>query len=98
VWIVWTARAVAHVDALGAYLRERNPAAASHAIGAIESGVARLVEHRLRGRVGRLPGTRELVIPRTPYLVAYRIVSDGIQVLAVIHGARRWPRNLEATK
>lgn len=43
------------------------------------------------GRLGRVHGTRELVIPGTPLLIAYRVRKDGIRILAVLHGARRWP-------
>jgi plasmid stabilization system protein ParE len=37
--------------------------------------------------------TRELVIPRTPYIVPYRFQRAVIQVLRVYHGARRWPES-----
>jgi plasmid stabilization system protein ParE len=44
------------------------------------------------GRPGRVPGTRELVVAGTPYVVAYRVAASQIDVLAVIHAARRWPQ------
>ena len=34
-------------------------------------------------RAGRVPGTRELVIPRTPYIVPYRLQNQTIQILRV---------------
>lgn len=43
------------------------------------------------GRAGRIRGTRELVVTGTPYVVAYRIMPEGVQVLAVVHGARDRP-------
>jgi toxin ParE1/3/4 len=43
------------------------------------------------GRPGRVPGTRELVIPNTPFIVPYRVVGNTIQVLRILHGARPWP-------
>jgi toxin ParE1/3/4 len=46
------------------------------------------------GRAGRVPGSRELVIPRTPYIVPYRFQRTTIQILRVYHGARRWPDSL----
>ena len=46
------------------------------------------------GRLGRVPGTRELVATGTPYLVAYRNRDGDIQVLRVLHGAREWPPRL----
>jgi toxin ParE1/3/4 len=42
-------------------------------------------------RPGRVPGTRELVIAQTPYIVPYRVQCGSIQILRVYHGARRWP-------
>ena len=45
------------------------------------------------GRPGRVPGTRELVIPGTPYIVPYRVQGEAIQILRVYHSARRWPES-----
>lgn len=44
-----------------------------------------------RGRYGRLENTREMVIPRLPYIVIYRVFEDRIIVLNIVHGAQRWP-------
>src|ERR1700736_4107998 len=41
-----------------------------------------------RGRAGRVPGTRELIIPRTPFIVPYRLEGKTIQILRIFHGAR----------
>jgi len=30
------------------------------------------------------------VIPRTPFIVPYRLVGNTIQVLRIFHGARQW--------
>jgi toxin ParE1/3/4 len=49
-----------------------------------------LIRYPLAGREGRVPGTRELAVTRTPYVIPYRICGDEIQILAVIHGAQRW--------
>ncbi|WP_410052977.1 type II toxin-antitoxin system RelE/ParE family toxin [Bradyrhizobium sp. SZCCHNS1054] len=46
------------------------------------------------GRPGHVPGTGELVIPRTPYIVPYRLIDETIQILRVFHSARRWPESL----
>ncbi len=43
------------------------------------------------GRAGRVPGTRELVISGTPYIVPYRVRGGAVEVLRVFHAARRWP-------
>jgi len=51
----------------------------------------------LIGRNGEIKGTRELVIPRIPYIVAYRVGDDRIEILFVQHGAREWPEEWPET-
>jgi toxin ParE1/3/4 len=46
------------------------------------------------GRPGRVPGTRELVVPKTPFIVPYRLVGNTVQILRIFHSARRWPEVL----
>jgi toxin ParE1/3/4 len=87
----WLRSALADLEALQDYLIDRNPPAAFRLVGLIRSAVARLVEMPQRGRPGRWPGTRELVIPGTPYIVPYRVRDGVIEILRVWHGARRWP-------
>jgi toxin ParE1/3/4 len=41
--------------------------------------------------MGRIKGTREFVVTDTPFIVAYRVRDDRVEVLAVFHGARLWP-------
>jgi plasmid stabilization system protein ParE len=36
-------------------------------------------------------GTRELVIGGLPYIIPYRIRENDIEILRVLHTARRWP-------
>jgi toxin ParE1/3/4 len=36
--------------------------------------------------------SRELVVTGTPFVVAYRVNGESIQILAVLHGARKWPK------
>lgn len=43
-----------------------------------------------KGRKGRLQGTRELVVHRN-YLIVYRAEPNGIEIVRIIHAARRWP-------
>lgn len=44
-----------------------------------------------RGRPGRVPGTRELVLTDMPYFLAYRVKGKSVQILRVIHTSRQWP-------
>ncbi|MBU2719510.1 type II toxin-antitoxin system RelE/ParE family toxin [Acidithiobacillus ferridurans] len=40
---------------------------------------------------GRQQGTRELVIPHTPFIVVYRARHGRLEILRVLHGAQQWP-------
>jgi toxin ParE1/3/4 len=86
-------RPAAEEDALDIlrYIAADNPAAAEEVFGQIRAQVGRLAHHPQMGRVGRVEGTRELVIARTPYIAVYRVRSDTVQVLRVLHGAQQWP-------
>ena len=37
------------------------------------------------GRAGRVPGTRELVIPDTPYILPYRVRAGAVDEFSYIH-------------
>ncbi len=58
---------------------------------AITAAVESLRTHPQRGRSGRMKGTHELVVPRTPYVIVCSASATTIVVLRVLHGARRWP-------
>jgi toxin ParE1/3/4 len=88
----WLRRALRDLDDVYAYVAADNPAAAGRLVEQIEEGVQRLSRHPRMGRVGRVPGTRELVIAGTPFLVVYLLEADRAVILTVLHGARRWPR------
>jgi toxin ParE1/3/4 len=93
--ILWSPEAIEDLASLRGYIAEDDPAAARRVVLHIIQTIAQLLpENPQIGRAGRLPGTRELVIPRTPYIVPYRIQRPTIQILRVYHAARRWPDRL----
>jgi len=92
--IRWTERAVRRLDQIGAFIEKDNPAAAARVVARIVSAVDNLAEHPAIGRVGRVKGTRELVLVDIPYIIPYRVVGGEIEILTVMHAAQRWPRQL----
>jgi len=72
-------------------IAEQNPAAATRTILRTRSAVGRLARSPQLGRPGRVEGTRELVIARTPYIVPYRVWGDVVQVITILHSAQRRP-------
>jgi addiction module RelE/StbE family toxin len=87
----WTELAVEDLNSAYDHIAATNPTAACAVIARIESALNALKAHPLIGRKGRVEGTRELVIPDTPFIVAYHIAKARIEILGIIHGARRWP-------
>lgn len=85
----WTPSALRDLESLSDYISEDRAAAASAMVESILAGIAELGRHPEMGRTGRAAGTCELVI--APYVVAYRARRTAIEVLAIIHGVRRWP-------
>jgi plasmid stabilization system protein ParE len=55
----------------------------------------RLINQPQLGRVGRVEGTRELVLTGTHYILPYRLNGQKIQILAVFHTSRKWPDGLQ---
>jgi plasmid stabilization system protein ParE len=93
--IVWTRRYIRELVAIGDYLFERNPNAATRVVRAIHSRTQRLLtQNAFLGRRGEIEGTRELVLADLGYIVAYRVGGDHVEVLFVQHGARAWPEQL----
>ncbi|MFZ1011283.1 MAG: type II toxin-antitoxin system RelE/ParE family toxin [Candidatus Sulfotelmatobacter sp.] len=90
--IVWTRKARLHLRAAYDYWsHERSTHAADKMLERIFSAVELLERYPSAGRPGRVPETRELVIASTPFLVAYRARHGKIEILALLHGARKWP-------
>ena len=94
--IQWTPTAAHHLLAIQDYIAQDNPAAAYRLAQNIRLKVNRLARHPYSGRPGRVEGTRELVIPKLPYIVVYAVRGDQLAVLAVLHHARKWPDAFEA--
>lgn len=92
--IVWSDRAYRDLDAIEAYIERDNPVAANRIHEHIADTVALLGQHPQMGRIGRAARTREFVVPGTPYIVAYTVKPSETGILAVIHGARKWPAEL----
>jgi toxin ParE1/3/4 len=92
--IVWRPSAVEDIEHARRYIAQFNPTAAARIFAAIRMSVRTLADLPQRGRSGRSPGTRELVVPRTPYVVAYTVIGEDVVILAVLHHARKWPETL----
>ena len=92
--VVWSPRAIRHLTDLRAYVARDNPDAAARIAVTLLTAVERLAGLPNLGRPGRLSGTRELVVPGTPYVIPYRLRGERLEIIAVFHGRQRWPPRL----
>jgi toxin ParE1/3/4 len=90
--IEWTAQATRQLDQAYDYIALSNSeAVAARITMQIVTSVQQLAAFPMSGRSGRVPGTRELIISNTPFVAAYSVDHDRIVILAVYHGAQKWP-------
>ncbi|MGB8473041.1 MAG: type II toxin-antitoxin system RelE/ParE family toxin [Candidatus Acidiferrum sp.] len=87
----WTTPAREQLVSAYGYIAADNRRAAARTADRIWKSTETLAKHPMAGREGRVVGTRELVVQGTPLLVAYRLARAEIQILAVMHAARKWP-------
>lgn len=87
--VEWRPEARAELKAILEYIVERKVAAASDLNEAIEAATTALPQHPYLYRLGRVLGTREIVV-HPNYLVIYRI-TDWIEILTVLHARQEYP-------
>ncbi len=92
--IKWLGEAGQDLVEIRRYIASDRPNAAVQVAKSILATVAYLRDHPEIGRAGRIPGTRELVIPGLPYIVPYRVKSAAIEILGVLHASQEWPKEL----
>jgi len=92
----FTPRALADLERIALRsVADFGEAVAERTMRRLDEAAQSLCIHPERGRPGRRRGTREFVVPGTPFVIAYRVTAESIDVLAVLHGARRWPTRFE---
>ena len=82
--IIWSPRAIQHLVKLRKYIArdsDQNPTLVAQRIVAAVSLLSTQPEI---GRPGRVLGTRELVIPHTPYVAPYRVRKGRVEVIAIL--------------
>ena len=91
----WTGNAIGHLVNIYEYIAINSPTFAKRMVDRITRRSEQIADHPFSGR--KVPeyesdDIRELI--ETPYRIIYRIKSDQIDVLAVIHGERLFPDDL----
>ena len=89
--IEWLRKALRNLDDEATFIAADDPVAARLVVQRVLDAVAQLSEHPGLGRPGRVPGTRELIVLKTRYLVPYRMRGNTLEILRVFHTSRRLP-------
>ncbi|AZF14914.1 type II toxin-antitoxin system RelE/ParE family toxin [Pseudomonas sp. R3-18-08] len=89
--VEWLRTALRNLDDEAAFIAEENPKAAYEFVQAILAGIEHIAQFPALGKTGRVPGTREWVVPRWPYIVPYRIREGRLQVMRIFHTRRQPP-------
>ena len=88
--LFWTPEALRDREAIYDHVEGDDPQAAIALDGLFAERAGTLVAHPGIGRLGRVDGTRELVVHRR-YILVYEQVDAAVTILRVLHTARRWP-------
>lgn len=93
--VKWTRWAISDWLATFEYLEADNPSAARRIARSIFEVVEMLAVHPFAGRAGKITGTREFAVPRSPFIIGYEVnrSSDTLTVITIFDGRRRWPKN-----
>ncbi len=89
--IVWSPEAREDLLSLFSYIAGDDLEAAKKLRNVILSKVELLAKTHHIGRSGRVPGTKELIIDKTPYIIPYRCKEDRLEIVRVYHSSRKWP-------
>jgi toxin ParE1/3/4 len=88
----WSPQAIGDLASIREFIERDDPGAARGVVLQVIAYVSKMLPaHPQAGRPGRVPGTRELVVPRSAYIVPYRVRRGDVEILRVYHAARRWP-------
>jgi len=91
--IKWLRTALKNLDDEAEYIAQEDPQAARLMVHRVVQAVSLLNDNPALGHPGRVPGTHELVIPKTRYIVPYRVRPrlQRIEILRVFHTSRKPP-------
>jgi addiction module RelE/StbE family toxin len=87
----WKSAALKDLAEIAEHIADENTQAARRVVSEIRRQSLILSRHSEIGRAGRVAGTRELVITKFPYVIAYEETQKFVDILAVVHASKLWP-------
>jgi toxin ParE1/3/4 len=89
--IRWLRTALRNLDRHANYIAKDNPDAARRAVERVQAAVSQLTQYPSMGRIGRVAGTRELIIGGPAWIIVYRVRAADIEIIRILHGTQKWP-------
>ena len=90
--VTYRLEALQDLDRHRAYILDPNPNAAQRIADTLRHSISRLELFPYSGRQGIIPGTYELVVPKLPYIVVYR-VAEYVEIISIFHTSTDDPRS-----
>ncbi len=87
-----TEDAQADLKAIKEHIEPRSPQGLVRILSAIFTTIAQLENFPFLGREGRVTNTREITIPRTPFIIIYSLDDPySIDIDRIFHGRQQYP-------
>jgi len=86
--------ALGNLDRQLGHIAAEDRQAAARVARRVREAVEHLAKYPEAGRPGRVEGTRELVVPDTPFVIPYRVAARRVEILRVFHSSQQWPGEL----
>ena len=86
----WSPAAAIDMEDIYSYLRHNHPSFAVPTMRRIYAAANELSTFPSKGRKGRIPDTRELVLAPLPYIVVYAVEGEHVHIFRIVHGAQDW--------
>lgn len=88
----WLKKALTDLDSSLSYVAENQGEEAAKALAKkLFDAVDSIVQKPTSGRGGRFPGTRELSVSGTKYIIPFRVKGTDVQIMRIFHTSRKPP-------
>ncbi len=87
--IVFTRAALRDLERIHVFIARDDPGRAYDVLASIRIAINRLAIYPAFGRPSKKAGVRELIVPRLPYKVPYRVRGEKVRILRVLHGKQQ---------
>ena len=87
----WSPEAADDLEEIVRHIQRENSEAARDVAETIYEAIGSLNTLPNHGRIGRIQGTRELVLVPQPWIAVYGVRHEVAEIVRIYHGAQNWP-------